>query len=176
MHIVELPCARAAARLSWVSSRSSGSSFESAYGTHAWVDALCLPENLEGLPRGLQDQRQAAIDSLRASLTEGRASRSELAPVRTSLSPGPPGSAPNSAASGPSSSQNGRTVAAPLGRVPLADWIPTAILGLSRMEPAQCLGICPRCIQKMWPVVPRGMTAMGKGWGWAGSQRVALVA
>ena len=120
MHIVELPCARAAARLSWVSSRSSGSSFESAYGTHAWVDALCLPENLEGLPRGLQDQRQAAIDSLRASLTEGRASRSELAPVRTSLSPGPPGSAPNSAASGPSSSQNGRTVAAPLGRVPLA--------------------------------------------------------
>lgn len=114
----KLFCLCAAARLSWVSSRSSGSSFESAYGTHAWVDALCLPSDLEGAPKGLQDQRQAAIDSLRASLAEG-IPRSDLPPVRTSVNSGTtPSSTPPHAPAGPS--QNDWPVSNSQGRAPLA--------------------------------------------------------
>ena len=102
-----------------MSSRSSGSSFESAYGTHAWVDALCLPSDLEGAPKGLQDQRQVAIDSLRASLAEG-IPRSDLAPVRTSVSSGTTLSSAPPNGAGPQPSHNSRPGLTPQGRVPLA--------------------------------------------------------
>lgn len=120
MDTIELACLCAAARLSWVSSRSSGSSFESAYGTHAWVDALCLPSDLDGASKGLQDQRQVAIESLRASLAEG-IPRSDLAPVRTSVSSGTTaGSAAPHAGAGLQPAQHSRPGPNPPARVPLA--------------------------------------------------------
>ncbi|KAK9865276.1 hypothetical protein WJX84_009097 [Apatococcus fuscideae] len=147
-------------RQSWVSSRSSSSSFESAYGTHKWVDALCLPENMEGLPQGLQDQRQAAIDSLRASLTEGIPPRSELPPVRTSVSlgttaPPVPSSDKPPAEAAPPSGQNGRTVATPRGRVPLAglDSIVNSSPGATQNGARSASGILP----------PRRSENMGRG-------------
>ncbi len=106
-----------AARQSWVSSRSSGSSFESAYGTHAWVDALCHPAELDALPAGLQAQRQAAIDSLRASMDQGMA-RGDLAPVRTSTSSA--ASPPLQALAVMNAATSGRCSGTVNGRQPLA--------------------------------------------------------
>lgn len=159
MNTVELACLRAAARLSWVSSRSSGSSFESAYGTHAWVDALCLPSDLDGASKGLQDQRQVAIDSLRASLAEG-IPRSDLAPVRTSVSFGTSaGSAPPHPAAGPPPS---RQVANPQGRIPLAGLDSMVNSSPRASQNAARTGHMPARRSENMTRGPKGMSGPGK--------------